>query len=114
MYNTWLQLFIDNIHFLTLKPDIWRNSSRLPIIDDIVLFVYSDSGQGKESITWKLGKVVEVMPRKVKIQFSKREGNLEISRLCTLDRSIRDISILFSSDEFLINTSDHFQEISKK
>ena len=114
VYNTWLQLFIDNIHFLTLKPDIWRNSSRLPIIDDIVLFVYSDSGQGKESITWKLGKVVEVMPRKVKIQFSKREGNLEISKLCTLDRSIRDISILFSSDEFLINTSDHFQEISKK
>ena len=114
VYSTWFQLFIDNIHFLTLKPDIWRNSCRLPIVDDIVMFVYNDSGQGKEPITWKLGKVVEVMQRKVRIQFTRREGNSAISKLHNLERSIRDISILFSSEEFLINTSEHFHEVNRK
>ena len=56
VYQDWLQMFIDNIHLLTLEPDLWRNSSRLPIMDDIVLFVYNDSGHGKESIDWKVGR----------------------------------------------------------
>ena len=78
------------------------------------MFVYNDSGQGKEPITWKLGKVVEVMQRKVRIQFTRREGNSAISKLHNLERSIRDISILFSSEEFLINTSEHFHEVNRK
>ena len=114
VYQDWLQMFIDNIHFLTLKPDIWRNSSRLPIIDDIVVFVYNDSGQGKESVSWKLGRVVNVKDRKVSISFLGGEGSTPNRRLHTLERSIRDVSIIFSVDEFMINTVDHYKELSKK
>ena len=114
VYQDWLQMFIDNIHFLTLKPDIWRNSSRLPIIDDIVVFVYNDSGQGKESVSWKLGRVVNVKDRKVSISFLGGEGSAPNRRLHTLERSIRDVSIIFSADEFMINTVDHYKELSKK
>ena len=113
VYQDWLQMFIDNIHFLTLKPDIWRNSSRLPIIDDIVLFVHNDSGQGKESVSWKLGKVVDVKDRKLSISFLGGEGNGKNRRLHTLERSIRDVSIIFSADEYMINTVDHFKEVCK-
>ena len=112
IYQWWFQLFIDNIHYLTLKPDIWRESSRLPIMNDIVLFLYNDSGQGKEPDTWKLGKVVSVSSRKVTVSFSGRQSKSAVASMRTLERSMRDVSILFSADEFRINTNDHFNEIN--
>ena len=39
--------FIENIHMLDLRPNKWLKNSRLPIIDDIVLFVLNDSEYGK-------------------------------------------------------------------
>ena len=113
VFQHWYQLFIDNIHFLTLKPDIWRGSSRLPIMNDIVLFLYNDSGQGKDPDTWRLGRVVGVSDRKVTILFSGKEGKSTVASTRTLVRSMRDVSILFSADEFMINTADHFQELNK-
>ena len=114
VYQDWLQMFIDNIHLLTLKPDLWRNSSRLPIMDDIVLFVYNDSGHGKESIDWKVGRIVAVKDKKVSISFLGGEGNAKSRKLHTLEWSIRDVSIVFSSDEFMINTVDHYEETARK
>ena len=114
VYQDWLQMFIDNIHLLTFKPDLWRNSSRLPIMDDIVLFVYNDSGHGKESIDWKVGRIVAVKDKKVSISFLGGEGNAKSRKLHTLERSIRDVSIVFSSDEFMINTVDHYEETARK
>ena len=38
-------------------------------MDDIVLFVYNDSGHGKESIDWKVGRIVAIKDKKVIISF---------------------------------------------
>ena len=37
------KIFIDNIHMLDLRPNKWLKNSRLPVLDDIVLFVFLDS-----------------------------------------------------------------------
>ena len=72
--------------------------------------------QGKERnlCPWKLGRVVNVRDRKVSISFLGGEGIAPNRRLHTLERSIRDVSIIFSADEFMINTVDNYKELSKK
>ena len=69
IYHEWLQLYIDNIHNLTVKPSKWSVNTRKPCVDDIVLFTLNDSGYGKENITWKLGRVSEAAERKSEDHF---------------------------------------------
>ena len=105
IYSNWFQIFIDNIHLLHLRPNKWLKSSRSPIIDDVVLFVYNDSGYSKEEITWKLGRVTSVSRRNVSIMYSNK-GSKSMS---SLERSIRDISIIYSVGELEVNTQAHFR-----
>ena len=37
---------------LDLSPKKWLKNSRLPIIDDIMLFVFNDSEYGKGGMDW--------------------------------------------------------------
>ena len=67
IYQQWYQTVIDNVHLLNLRLNKWLRSSWLPIINDIVLFMFNDSNYVKESICWKLGKVVDVQGNKVEI-----------------------------------------------
>ena len=69
IYHTWYTIFIDNIHELMVKPDKWDKSGMQPKEEDIVMFVFNDSGYSKESKTWKLGRVVKAQPRKVTIEY---------------------------------------------
>ncbi len=39
VYQQWYQGFIDNLHFLSLRPNKWLKSGRTPVINDIVCFV---------------------------------------------------------------------------
>ena len=43
-----------------MRPNKWTVNSRLPIVEDIVLFMYTDAGYSKENLSWKLGRVIEV------------------------------------------------------
>ena len=111
IYNCWYQLFIDNIHMFTLRPNKWNTNSRLPKIDDVVLFTLNDSGYDKASIVWKLGKISQCQDRKVEITFVNKvskSGNVSKSKLF---RSVRDVSIIFSVDELFINTNQHHESL---
>jgi hypothetical protein len=111
VYKFWFQLFIDNIHMFTLKPDKWNSNGRLPVIDDVVLFTLNDSGYDKSSVEWKLGMVSQCLERKVEITFISKiskTGNVTKSKLI---RSIREVSIIFSVDELFINTNQHHESL---
>ena len=60
LYCEWYRIFIENIHMLDLRPNKWLKNSRLPIIDDIVLFVFNDSEYGKGGMDWRSGKITAV------------------------------------------------------
>ena len=36
IYQQWYKLFINNIHYLNLRPNKWLKSSRLTVVSDIV------------------------------------------------------------------------------
>ena len=108
IYQQWYQTFIDNVHLLNLRPNKWLKSDRIPEVSDIVLFVFNDSSYTKESICWKLGKVVDVQGNKVSLRYFMKTRVEQI-----LVRSVRNISIVYSVGEILINTLDHFNECAK-
>ena len=105
IYKCWFKIFMDNVHMLGLRPKKWVKTSRLPVIDDIVLFVFNDSQFSKDSIEWKLGRIVSVGTRKVTILYSNGMAQSMVS----VERSIRDISIVYSVGELMINTQEHFE-----
>jgi hypothetical protein len=106
VYRSWFQTFVQNVHNLNLCPNKWLRSSRLPIMSDLVLFVLNDGNLSKDSVTWKLGRVLKVENTKVSILTSgKTKGSEQ-----TFTRSVRDVSIVYSEGEMLINTVGHFDE----
>ena len=111
IHQAWYQLFIDQIHLLTLKPPKWDTTGRQPVEGDIVLFVINDSGYGKKDRTWRLGKVINVQGSKVDIQHSI--GGKGCSRKTSiLQRNPREVSILFSAEELFVNSNEYFQKIT--
>ena len=69
----------------------WLRSSRLPITSDLVLFVYNDGNLCKDSVTWKLGRVLKVENTKVSILTSSQtKGSEQIFK-----RSVSDVSIVY-------------------
>ena len=46
---------MDNIHEMMVKPDKWNITGTQPNLDDIVMFVFNDSGYSKELGTWNPG-----------------------------------------------------------
>jgi len=111
VFKCWYQLFIDNIHMLQVRPDKWSVNTRMPIIDDIVLFVLNDSEYSKSGSTWKLGKVLSCQKRKVTISYVSKITKTGQAILSSLSRGIRDVSIIFSIDELFINTNDHHESL---
>ena len=111
IYHTWYTIFIDNIHELMVKPDKWDKSGVQPKEEDVVMFVFNDSGYSKESKTWKLGRVLKAQPRKVTIEYVSKVSIQGKSTMAQISRKTRDVSILFSADQLFINTNDHFSSL---
>ena len=51
LYCEWYKIFIENIHMLDLWPNKWLKNSRLPVLDDIVVFVFLDLSMGREEVS---------------------------------------------------------------
>ena len=61
---------------MNLHPKKWLKSSQLPIVNDIVLFIFNDSNYAKESIVWKLGRVSRVETTKMSALYSMKENRV--------------------------------------
>ena len=113
IYQTWYQLFIDNINMLTVKPNKWNENSPLPEVDDVVLFTFNDSGYGATTKVWKLGTVVSVSPRKLGISYVSRLSKTRVPTMGTISRNPRDVSIVYSCKDLFINTNDHYNALQQ-
>ena len=109
IYAVWFQLFIDNVHMFQMRPDKWSSNSRLPLENDIILFVFTDANYAKEKVNWKLGKVLSCKDGKVEILYVSKISKTGNSKMGRLTRSVRDVSIVFSIGELFINTTDHHE-----
>ena len=52
---------------LDLGPNKWLKNSRLPFIDDIVLFAFHDFEYCKGGMDWRLGKITAVKGTQVSV-----------------------------------------------
>ena len=68
---------------LDLRPNKWLKNSRLPVFDDIVLFVFNDSEYGKGAMDWRLGKITVVKGTQVSVTYSVRRSKAKVP-LCIL------------------------------
>ena len=111
---TWYQMLLDRLHQLMLKPNKWLKSDS-PNVDDIVLFIYLDSLRSKDQAVWKIGKIISIHPsgRKVTIAFPDKTSPDKIPKLRTINRSIREISVIYSVKDFPVHTHEHFDSLSK-
>ena len=107
-------------HWLIIRnplPVIMKDSPLLyslgiqPKVDDIVMFIFKDSGYSKGHRTWKLGRVTQIQPRKITIEYFSKVSIQGISTIGSLSRNSRDISFTFVTDELFINTPEYFKNL---
>ena len=106
--SLWYQVFLDNIHMLMLKPLKFLKSSEPPTVNSIVLFTLLDGLYSKQLTVWKLGKVIEVENRRVKISYASMIPKIGNPTKCEIYRNFREVSIIYSVDDVFINTTEHF------
>ena len=104
----WYRIFIDNTHMLDLRPNKWLKNSRLPVLNYIVLFVFNDSEYGKGGMDWRLGKITAVKGSQISVTYSVRVAKAKVPPMHTVQRSARDVSILYSAGDLMVNTRKDF------
>ena len=113
IYNCWYQLYIDNIRQLLIRPRKWEKSGRLPQINDIILFTFTDSGYSKKAVVWKLGRVVASTTRSTSISYVSKPTITVPSPLAIIRRNPRDVSVIYVANEFHVNTPQHYAQVVK-
>ena len=98
---------------LDLRPNNWLKNSRLPVLDDIVLFVFKDSEYGKGGMDWRLGRITEVKESQVSVTYSLRGAKAKVPPMHTVQRSARDSSILYLAGDLMVNTREHFSAMKE-
>ena len=111
-----LKLIMDRAHQLIYS---WRgkwnkSDDRIPVVDDIVLFRFSDNESLREQEQWKLGRVVSTTPTRSRIMYPAKSQRLEIPKMKFLERSHRDVVILAGEDDPDLNSEEYFQQIISK
>ena len=109
--SAFYKVLVDNLHHFQTKPSKWGStSSRLPLVDDIVLFKFNESNA---DIEWKLGRVVKTSDRNATIMYSLKKDPKAIPTMKFLSRSLRDIVILFSETDIYQNSKSYFESVIK-
>ena len=103
------KLLTERIHHLVLKPNKWNQTQeKLPEKGDIVLFILNDSSTGDE---WKLGRILETGETKAKIVYSRKCERTNTLKLNTVERSLRDVSVIVSESEIPMNSEQYRRQL---
>ena len=76
---------------LDLRPNKWLKNSRLPILDDTVLFVFNDSEYGKGGMDWRLSEITAVKGTQISVTYSVRGSKAKVPPII-LSRGVQEIS----------------------
>ena len=69
---------------LDLRPNKRFQNSRLPVLDDIVLFIFNDSEYGKGGMDRRLGKITGVKGTQISITYSVRGAKTKVPPMHTV------------------------------
>ena len=106
-----MKIIMERIHLLiTSWNGKWKSSGKQPQEGDIVLFRFSDNTALPDNDQWKLGKVITAAPTKCKIMYPGKVDRSQVPTRKFLERSHRDVVILFSENDPAVNSNDYFEE----
>ena len=74
------------------------------------MFRFSDNTALPDNDQWKLGKVITAAPTKCKIMYPGKVDRSQVPTRKFLERSHRDVVILFSENDPAVNSNDYFEE----
>ena len=110
--SAFYRILIDNLHHFQTKPSKWGSTStRLPKVDDVVLFKFNENNA---AVDWKLGRVVKTTDRNAMIMYTLKSDSKAIPTMKFLTRSLRDIVILLSEKDIYLNSNDYFKSVVEK
>ena len=66
---------------------------------------------GKGGMDWRLGKITAVKGTQVSVTYSVRGSKAMVPPMHTVQRNVRDVSILYSTGDLLVNTREHFSAL---
>ena len=105
MYCEWYGIFLENIHMLDFRPNKWLKNSRLPVLEDIVLFVFNDSEYGKAGMDWRLGKITVLKVTQVSVMYSVKGAKAKLP-LCTQFEGALEMYLSSILQEILWSTQE--------
>ena len=108
-----LKLIMERAHHLinSWRSKWQKSDSRQPVSGDIVLFRFSDNEALKEEEQWRLGRVIDVTPSRVKIMYPGKAERLQIPKSKFVERLPRDVVILASENDPDLNSETYYKEI---
>ena len=78
-----------------------------------MLFVFNDSEYGKGRMDWRLGKITGVKGTQISVTYSVRGAKAKVRPMHTVERSARDVSILYPAGDLMVNTREHFSAMKE-
>lgn len=102
--QVWLQIMLDRLHHFMPKPLKWSKTDQVDV-GDLVIFILKDSGS-ERMWQWKLGRVTDVLDRKVEIEYYGPKGR----RMPTITRCPRQVSKVYSHTELPVNTTEYYKK----
>ena len=72
--------------------------------------MFNDSEYGKLGMDWRLGNITDVKATQVSVMNSVRGAKAKVPPMHTVQRSAREVSILYSAGDLMVNTREHFHE----
>ena len=98
-------LLMERVHELVMKPNKLNEDDQRNIkVDDIVMFLFTDSDAGDD---WRTGRVIDVKKSSASIVYVKKNEKGKVPVLGVVERPIRRICILHSEEDIDLNTEEH-------
>ena len=106
-----LKLIMERAHNLISSWKWKKTDDRQPASGDIVLFRFSDNQALREEEQWRLGRVIDTTPTRVKIMYPGKSDRLQVPKTKFLERSQRDVVILASENDPDLNSEAYYKKI---
>ena len=62
---------------------------------------------------WRLGKITGVKGTQISVTYSVRGAKAKVPPMHTVQRSARDVSIIYFAGDLMVNTREHFSAMKE-
>ena len=62
---------------------------------------------------WRLGKITAVKDTQVSVMYALRGATAKLPPMHTVQRSARDVSIIYSAGDLMVNTREYFSALTE-